>query len=449
MDKKKIYTFFACGVLMLSASLDAGSCSSNKQDEESHAMKEQRRMAEEQRKSGGARQEKVSGDWGVKVPAAHGCSWNEGFTSSLDYLIMRFYQPNLVLSERIYREPRSSDLNQHVMRGEMVRPNRTWRPGFRVGFGYNTSYDMWDARTEWTYYYNKSITNRANDPIVLIRDGNNNLLNDEEGYIPYHAFPTDYTNNVVNIYNTDAGGNAVIAKYQAINAAFLLNYNMIDGELGRSMYLTKALALRPHIGIRNGWIYQKATVIYSDSLNSVDGFDAGNQIPQNQKVNLNRRFWGIGIRTGMDGEWKIGYGFSILGKVAGSLLSGRSRTSWAQDMSINTYTTSPVGRDINRVQWHRIAYASDRLKQLSPCLENSIGVMWGMCFDNDNKYFGLKANWESTYWWSQAEFMRPAAAYWGGLAQQPALADVFAHDYPEGDGAINLEGVSISAVFEY
>ena len=71
-------------------------------------------------------EQKVSGDWGVKMAAAHGCSSNEGFVMSVEYLLMRAYQPNLAYAfekkDILEFTSDAARIGGISVQGEIIRP---------------------------------------------------------------------------------------------------------------------------------------------------------------------------------------------------------------------------------------------------------------------------------------------------------------------------------------
>lgn len=426
-----------CSLTLSASSLQAGSCSSDK-DESDKAI-ERRRMMQEKRekRSQNMNEQKMSGEWGTHMPASHGCASNEGFVFSMEYLLMRAYQPNLAYAfeRKAILENTVIQVGSTSVRGNMVRPVRTWRPGFKVGLGWNTPYDLWDVQSEWMYYYNKSCTNKSTDSMILSAFANNN-----EGFMPYWVLPVINSGGTPTAVDTDSfpGG----ATYTQLQGVWQMNYNMINLELGRSLYLTKALAIRPHFGLQNGWIHQKVNVEYARSLNVQPVAANNNTRPLDQRATLTSKFWGVGIRTGFGGEWQLGAGFSVMGKLAGSLLSGRTNSRRVQDSAANA-TLGGIGTS----SFTRVVNVSDRVREFSPGLDTSLGINWGTCMGcDDSMYFGLSLNWESIYWWGQFRFLQPNAV---APANSATLAQSLRDNYPFQDNALNIEGFTAKAKFDF
>lgn len=351
---------------------------------------------------------KETGNWGLMMPRAHGCPLNEGFIFSLDYLIMRAYNQDLVYAYQKTDNVIPGSLDNIVVDGSMVRPNMTWRPGFRIGLGWNTWHDFWDLNASWTYYYNKSVTNKYQPNIDI-------FSSNEEGFWPYWAVARQTT-----------ATSTVRSRefFQNMQGVWLLNYNMLNLELGRSLYLTKALALRTHFGLQNGWIHQKMNVRYERTANT---YQANN----GELVRGTSKFWGFGLRTGLDGEWMLGGGWSVVGKAAASALTGRSNNRRVQ-------SSRRPGLD-----YLRSFNISDRRGQIAPGCEGLLGLSWGSCLGCQDMYIGFTAAWEFMYWFSQMNFLRPA-----GLENDATVQDA-SEEYPFSSGLLKIEGISIKGRFDF
>jgi hypothetical protein len=209
------------------------------------------------------------------------------------------------------------------------------------------------------------------------------------------------------------------------------------------MYLTKALALRSHFGLQNGWIHQHSDVEYARSFVTTPGASTS---AVSQLVKLKNKFWGIGLRTGLDGEWKLGYGFSLLGKVAGSILSGRTNSRKSQYSAVDYHP-----QDLGQSYYTEVYRDTDKVKHLSPGLETAFGLNWGMCLGNSNMYLGFNVNWESQYWWNQFHYLMPAIVQDVGTdGSVLTYTEVHSTQYPfDNDGALNLEGITVKARFDF
>jgi hypothetical protein len=293
---------------------------------------------------------RISTEMGGKNPTARGCPHNTGFYGVADFLWWR--AENHGFSYAYNR------VNDTVNSGKIVRITPDWDPGFRLGFGWNGGYDYWDVLFNWTWYHNKSTQTNFRDDLV-------GLIGSNQGFYP--QWPVAAT--------------TTIGPYNDVRASWRLRFNAVDMELGRAMYLTKAFAFRPHWGVRAAWIDQRFR----------DHFRGALQLNQDEfKFFGKNNYWGVGPRTGMNGEWHLGKGFSVLGKIAGALLYGQTRIMHRSEQ----IPTGAAAFDI-------VNQFSEHFDQLVPNLQMLFGLQWGSCFRCDKMYFGVNVCWEANYWWNQ------------------------------------------------
>lgn len=339
----------------------------------------------------------------------------EGGIFFADYLIMRAYNQDIVYTQDVHVFLSEGSFQDQQVQSEMLAPVRTWRPGFRVGFGWDMPYQGWDLQADWTYYYNKSVTNAEAKPMVFDDNG----LNTGEGFVAYWAVPLRQNNQTL------------VGKYRNIQGVWQLNYNMINLEMGRDFQIRESLRLRPHLGLQNGWIHQKMRVLY----------DWGLEIrrPPNYQMDqlsvLNNKFWGMGLRGGSDIDWELGWGFSIQSQLSASILSGRTKSRRIQ-------STDPNNGD----GFIRVYNMRDRIRQIVPGVQATLGMNWSSGSPESDMMFSLGVFWESNFWWGQFKFLRPP------LFAEDSVATTtrgYSENYPMSNGGLFIEGVSVRGQFDF
>lgn len=231
-----------------------------------------------------------------------------------------------------------------VSAGKIVRIDPEWDPAFRIGMGWNTTYDFWDIFLNYTWYRNRAHESRTSQ------------------------------NRFLSLWPVDTSLDGEFANVTA-KSRFMLN--MGDLELGRMLYLTRTVAIRPHWGLRGGNINQKFSSSFTNGLfNTPQSFSGKNN------------YWGIGPRTGVNGEMHLSRGFSILGKLAGALLYGNT--------NVKAFATHLVSNVNTTIRNHRDSFA-----QLAPNLQMALGFQWQTCFWCEKMFFKMSASWETNYWWNQ------------------------------------------------
>ena len=251
---------------------------------------------------------------------------------------------------------------------DVENPHFDYDWGFRIGAGYNTAHDGWDLYAAWTR-------------IHLHANGHTQVPADRSKA----TWPTFIPSNAT------AFNEGSFANYGKIDAHWRLHLNIIDLELGREFFTSKWLTLRPHFGLRTGWIYQRYDIYYKKSFI----FDPMLIIKDGKTaIDMKNNFWGLGPRLGLDTQWAIGSGFSFFGNASISLLYGFFQTAFHQ-----------LTREANGIGF---PYASthNSFRQSTAITDLQLGLRWDHMFDNDRFHFGLQAGWEHHKFFSQNHFTR-------------------------------------------
>lgn len=338
----------------------------------------------------------------------------------LDYLLCRANNSDLALAfEKKNAYTPGSRPGDLVAEGDMVHPNITWRPGFRLGFSVAAPKNIYDLKGAWTYYYNKSVTSRQMPDIWLTSA----LQNQDEGFYPYWTLPLQDQN----------AGEIAEAYYQNLKGVWQLNYNTIDLNVGRSIQFYQALHVRPYFGLQTAWIHQKLNVLMMRSF-----FDRtpSTDVVQDQEGVLHNNFWGIGLELGFDGEISLGYGFSILGQLQGSLLTGKTKTRRIQSTDFQ-----------GGGEFLRVYNITNSVSQYAPSIATQLGLKWGVSFSENTKYFAVSTGWETNYWWSQFDFTKPSPPLHSGIPF--SLQSIYRVQYPFATGGLYLEGVNLRMLLDF
>ena len=221
-----------------------------------------------------------------------------------------------------------------------------WQPGVRVGMGFYLDHDAWNLDFKWTWL---NITNYEHA----------NATTSGGKVIPLWLLGSDTPSSQVNGTRSSATWNA--------------DYNTIDVRLGKPHYVSRYFVLNPHFGVRGAWIDQHFSVSYG-------GFGDNNRTIHHGEND----FWGVGARCGIDTNWILGKGWKLFGNVASSILFGKFEV----DQSLNI--PSNGGFDM-RYDYY----------QNQPNFEITLGIAWGMYFNKQRNYVGLKAAYEFHEWWDQ------------------------------------------------
>lgn len=233
----------------------------------------------------------------------------------------------------------------HADRKTMHTVDFSWDWGFRLGAGYNTPRDGWDIDFYWTHMHNTAHAHRGSDTAL------------------FQVWTvTDHTLSPV----TDA------------KARWRVYLDQLDLDIGRQFYVGRRLTIRPFVGARSAWIYQKYSV-------DVLGTSVSAAVKQDAK--MKSRFWGFGFAAGLDSDWKLGWGISMYGEADMSVLLGffdvdqkgtQSFPIWSQNKSFR------VGRAI---------------------MDLGMGLKWARLFSHDSLGITLKAGYEYHLYLDQNQFL--------------------------------------------
>lgn len=264
----------------------------------------------------------------VSTTSARGCcDVSQGVYFTGDFIYWQVLEDQIAICEKLTTVGTTTT-------NKMEKPHFRWDPGFKVGVGYNTPFDGWDVYAQWTWLHSHKTTK--------VNTVGPNLLNFFNGAADH------------------------------MSGKFEFHYNTLDLELGRRLYLSRKLSMRPMVGLRGASINQKFHVRTS-TLSVPSG---GN----NNKYKND--FFAGGPRIGLSTRW--GSKWAVFGDLDFAVLYGKFKvrtTSVAQDLSAT---------DIFEDNKHR----------LRPNLQLLLGGEWGTCIE-DQYYVNFKAAYEVQYWWGQ------------------------------------------------
>ncbi|MCX6988670.1 MAG: Lpg1974 family pore-forming outer membrane protein [Chlamydiae bacterium] len=291
----------------------------------------------------------------ISTPKPGSC---EGFILSVDGLLWTASESGLS-----YATTASS--NPELGKGHIKNPNFRWQGGFRVGAGFHIPHGSWDTLMNYTWFHDTAKGKTENNP---------------ENYL--------IATGISAINNTHFRPYAI-----SCDAKWKLFLDILDLQLGRTMIPAKWISFRPFIGTKAAWIHQKYEINYSDLVSNYQSLD--------YEVDLKNNYWGIGPMVGLNTQFWMGYGFSIFGNIAASLVYGQftlkqqetADNDTVADLSNNYY----AGRAITDLQlglrWDSNVCKS---KKASVCQCEKI---------RKKTNFSMTAGWEQHLFFSQGEFM--------------------------------------------
>lgn len=236
-----------------------------------------------------------------------------------------------------------------------------WSWGFKAGVGVNMDHDMWDTNVCFTWF------ETSNSNAI-------GLLNP----LPANA----NSQQVATLMPPQADVSS--SKHH-----WSIHFGMFDWELGRWQYSSKKLALRPHVGVKGGWINQKRTThtTFHPANNQVDNGHFAND------------FWGVGPSVGVNTMWVLGntgnnmeHRFCLFGDAAGALMYGHFHNSFA--------VPSKVAGSNETLKFTHL----DRNLAV-PMLQAMMGFSWDTGCNINGCHFTFKVGYEFQYWFRQNQYV--------------------------------------------
>lgn len=224
-----------------------------------------------------------------------------------------------------------------------------YNPGVRFGLGFYLHHDAWSIDFDWTWLNISQRTSySANNGGILL---------------PLWAMP----------FSPATGGTS----WTHVAGVWHSHYNTLDARLGKPYHVSRDFILKPHFGIRAGWIDQHFGVNYQGVFNAQSGMVASGD----------NDFWGVGARCGLESEWIVGKGWQLFGNVAGSMLFGKFDITQSLPFGAGS---ANIGYDLE-----------NKFYQNVPNMEMQLGIAWNKYFNKDKYRIGIAAAYEFHEWFDQ------------------------------------------------
>ncbi len=228
-----------------------------------------------------------------------------------------------------------------------------WDPGVRVGLDYAMDHDQWNMEGIYTWYHTQGSSQASN------------------GNISSSFLGAFYINNADGA--KDSG-----AQYREASIKWGITLNLLDWELGRKYWVSSALALRPFLGLKGGWIDQTIDTSWKGPI-GLDTFSFGTET-------IDNNFAGVGPSVGLDMQWQLGslrrHAFSLFADFSGAVLWGR-------------WTFKDVYQN-NAPQTVSVSLPS--FQNGASMLRSLAGIEWSV------SSFALRAGYEAQFWLDQLRF---------------------------------------------
>ncbi len=228
-----------------------------------------------------------------------------------------------------------------------------WDPGVRIGLDYAMDYDQWNMEGIYTWYRTQGSSQASS------------------GNISSSFLGAFYINNADG--SKDSG-----VQYQQASIKWTISLNLLDWQIGRKYWVSSALALRPFLGLKGGWIDQTIDSAWKGPI-GVSNFSSGSETIQNNFVS-------VGPSIGLESQWRLGaicaHTLSFFADFSGAILWGRWRF-----------------KDVYRNNAPQIVSVSlPSFQNGASMLRSLAGIEWSY------SSFALRAGYEAQFWLDQLRF---------------------------------------------
>ncbi|NGX36416.1 MAG: hypothetical protein K1000chlam1_01262 [Candidatus Anoxychlamydiales bacterium] len=233
-----------------------------------------------------------------------------------------------------------------------------WRPGFRVGFGTNNTFDQFNIDIHWTY-------------IRIKANAQANNITGSGDFLPLFLPPITNLNTFM---------------LEDASARWSGDFNTIDISLGKGYHVSRYFISNPKFGVRAAWIDQDMTFRYSFMTGDLNGV----------KVTAKNDYWAAGLLAGYDGQFIASKNWSIYAKTLFSLLFGKFDISQhAAWRTISTGPSSPQSYDVE-----------DSFYSIQPNAELGAGLAWSRSLNKGEHLLSIKVGYEFIHFWDQNQLRR-------------------------------------------
>jgi Legionella pneumophila major outer membrane protein precursor len=305
--------------------------------------------------------------------------------------------------------------------------NAKWKPGVRLGLGWNTDCDGWDAYLNWTYYKGKQTGSTKVAPF--------------SGPIPAvggQGVLLPWANNAIGYGGVGAFG---INLYNSGSAQWQLTLNQIDLEMGRRYYLSKCFTMRPYAGLRGLWTRTHFNLKGAQTVTS--GGTAPLPVGSyslTAKDSFKNRNWSVGFLAGFQPVFYFTEEFSLYANADAALLWGRFRSKTQR----NYLGLQGTATDLN------FSSASNaNFSGMQPMLDLGMGLRWEMYWCEKRYGLELDAGWEHHVLFNHNYRMKIMSGSALSTTVGAAPTGVVAYDQQEVASNLGLGGLILRARFSF
>lgn len=224
-----------------------------------------------------------------------------------------------------------------------AEPNWLWKPGFRIGLGYQFECTGWDLSLAYTWYRSHAVDSRTFNPDTGIAFG---------------LFDT----------NPSAGG----------HANWSLNYNTLDLALKQTFFIGERVMLNPSLSLFGAFTSERY---------NIDNILPGGPPFSTNNVSNKQKLFGIGPKVGLNSIWQLTDCWSIFGEGSIAFLWSHYHVN-RRDIHIDGDT------DVSSIT----ANLKNKFDTIRLVPAYTIGIQWNKPICDGNYIVNFKAAWEQQVW---------------------------------------------------
>lgn len=285
-----------------------------------------------------------------------------------------------------------------------------YRPGFKVGAGFNFDCDRWQLYGEYTYYHaNTCGTMSLPNPSYDVVDD----------FEKINWLQPSWTNECLSQIALDSPENTEVLVV-AGDGRWTVQLDLGDLELARKFYVGKCLIFRAFSALRYASIQQTMSVSHQINTSDTD-FMALFEPEGIVQYNITHKLqsWGIGPRVGLDLLWELSCGFRIFCDSSASILYTeyyKNTHSTSAEGTVYSGTTVPL--DYNCTSTHTFDKDPCTLKSQA---EITLGLGWGGYLNCSRWYLDFELGYTANMFFDQNQFLQQLNQTYYGATQYSNL----------------------------
>ncbi len=270
-----------------------------------------------------------------------------------------WWKPVLDGLETVVSGISDTDTLTTVKKGRVYKPKFEYEPGLKFALGWISDHDGWDLMAEFTWLAEEKVHSHTK---------------------------RDSTKGLYSIYPISAEGVYSDLPVSSAQTQWKQAFYVVDLELGRKFFISRALTLRPNFGVKFACLKQSVNAQYAPLL-PVYPF-AGTVLvdiptPSMASFDSDQKMWGVGVRGGVDTVWYFTKNWGLYADIAAAAI-------WSDINATTTETNQPGSLTTFNTK--------EKTRTITPIFEIAAGLRYQMWFNNDRCQFYGQAGWEQQIW---------------------------------------------------